>query len=137
MDRLTNASQEELLTVPTIGPKIAESILAFFRQEANRDIIEELRRAGVRLEEEAVELRERPLSGQEFVITGRLETFPRSEVEARIKELGGSVGSSVTRKTTHLVVGAEPGSKLERARALGTKVLSEEEFLRLLEGENK
>ncbi|TEU03495.1 MAG: NAD-dependent DNA ligase LigA, partial [Dehalococcoidia bacterium] len=96
MDRLASASEEELLAVPTIGPKIAESILAFFRQEANRDIIEELRRAGVRLEEEAVELRERPLLGQEFVLTGRLETFPRSEVEARIKELGGSVGSSVT-----------------------------------------
>jgi len=137
MDRLASASEEELLAVPTIGPKIAESILAFFRQEANRDIIEELRRAGVRLEEEAVELRERPLLGQEFVLTGRLETLPRSEVEARIKELGGSVGSSVTKKTTHLVVGAEPGSKLERARALGTKVLNEEEFLRLLEGENK
>lgn len=137
MDRLASASEEELLAVPTIGPKIAESILAFFRQEANRHIIDELRKAGVRLEEEAVELRERPLLGQEFVITGRLETFPRSEVEARIKELGGSVGSSVTRKTTHLVVGAEPGSKLEKARALGTKVLREEELLRLLEGENK
>ncbi|MBA7484539.1 DNA ligase [subsurface metagenome] len=137
MDRLASASEEELLAVPTIGPKIAESILAFFRHEANRHIIDELRKAGVRLEEEAVELRERPLLGQEFVLTGRLETFPRSEVEARIKELGGSVGSSVTRKTTHLVVGAEPGSKLERARALGTKVLNEEEFLRLLEGENK
>ena len=137
MDRLASASEEELLAVPTIGPKIAESILAFFRQEANRHIIDELRRAGVRLEEEAVELRERPLLGQEFVLTGRLETFPRSEVEARIKELGGSVGSSVTRKTTHLVVGAEPGSKLEKARALGTKVLREEELLRLLERENK
>ncbi len=137
MDRLASASEEELLAVPTIGPKIAESILAFFRQEANRHIIDELRKAGVRLEEEAVELRERPLLGQEFVLTGRLETFPRSEVEARIKELGGSVGSSVTRKTTHLVVGAEPGSKLEKARALGTKVLREEELLRLLEGENK
>jgi len=137
VDRLASASTEELLAVPTIGPKIAESILAFFRQEANRHIIEELRGAGVRLEEEAVELRERPLLGQEFVITGRLETFPRSEAEARIKELGGSVGSSFTKKTTHLVAGAEPGSKLEKARALGTNVLSEEEFLRLLEGGNK
>jgi DNA ligase (NAD+) len=137
MDKLANASIDDLLEVPTVGPKIAESIRAFFHQEANRRIIDELRHAGVRLEEEAVEVRERPLLGQEFVLTGRLETFPRSEVEARIKEMGGSVGSSVTRKTTHLVVGAEPGSKLEKARALGTKVLSEEEFHHLLEESNK
>jgi DNA ligase (NAD+) len=137
MNKLANASIDDLLEVPSVGPKIAESILAFFRQEDNRRIIDELRKAGVRLEEEAVEVIERPLSGQEFVLTGRLETFPRSEVEARIKEMGGSVGSSVTRKTTHLVVGAEPGSKLKKARALGTKVLSEEEFRHLLEESNK
>jgi DNA ligase (NAD+) len=137
MDKLASASEEEFLAVPSIGPKVAESILAFFRQEDNRRIIDELRHAGVRLEEEAVEVRERPFLGQEFVLTGRLETFPRSEVEALIKEMGGSVGSSVTRKTTHLVVGTEPGSKLEKARALGTKVLSEEEFHHLLEESNK
>ena len=139
MDRLVNASEEELLSVPTIGPKIAESILAFFRQEANRSIIDELRMAGVRLEEEAEARvgeeggeRKKPLLGQEFVLTGSLEAFPRSAAEARIKELGGSVGSSVTRKTTYLVAGTDPGSKLEKARALGTKLLNEEEFLRLL-----
>jgi len=133
IDRLANASTENLLEVPTIGPKIAESIVTFFRQKANRDIIEELRRAGVRLEEEAGKRKEMPLLGQEFVLTGRLEGFPRSEAEARIKELGGSVGSSVTKKTTHLVVGADPGSKLEKARALGTRLLNEEEFRSLLE----
>ena len=137
IDRLAKASTEELLEVPTIGPKIADSIYAFFRQEANRRIIDKLRKSGVRLEEEAVGRIERPLLGQEFVVTGRLEAFPRSEAEARIKELGGSVGSSVTRKTTYLVMGAEPGSKLEKARALGTNLLNEEDFLRLLEEAHK
>ncbi len=133
MDRLAHASEEKLLEVPTIGPKIAESILAFFRQESNRRIIDELRQAGVKLVEEEGEPKEQPLLGHEFVLTGRLEAFSRSEAEARVKELGGSVGSSVTRKTTYVVIGAEPGSKLEKARALGVKELSEEEFLRLLE----
>jgi len=133
MDRLATASIEELLSVPTIGPKIADSIHAFFRQEANLRVIDKLKRAGVRLEEKAVERKELPLLGQEFVLTGRMEALPRSEAEARIKELGGGIGSSVTRKTTYIVVGVDPGSKLEKTRSLGTKTLSEEEFLRLLE----
>jgi len=121
------------MSIPTVGPKIADSIVAFFRQEENKKIIDRLRKAGVRLEAEAVKPEELPLSGQEFVITGTLEAFSRQEAEARIKALGGSTGSSVTRKTTCLVVGAEPGSKLARAQELGTTQLSEEQFLRLLE----
>lgn len=132
MDKLANASQEELLSIPTVGPKIADSVVAFFKQAQNKNIMERLRKAGVRLEEEAVKPRELPLAGQEFVITGRLETFSRQEAEAQIKALGGSTGNSVTKKTTYLVVGAEPGSKLARAQALGTKLLTEEELLRLL-----
>jgi DNA ligase (NAD+) len=76
--------------------------------------------------------KELPLAGKEFVVTGKLESFTRSEAEAKIKELGGAVGSSVTKKTTHLVVGADPGSKLDRARQLGTIVLTEEQFLKML-----
>ena len=132
LDRLANATMEELLSIPSIGPKIAESIVAFFRQGGNRKIIEKLRKAGVRLEEAPPKPKELPLAGQEFVITGRLEAFTRQEAEAKIKELGGTVGSSVTKKTTYLVVGAEPGSKLDKARSIGTKLLTEEEFLRLL-----
>jgi len=133
IDRLAQASKEELASIPSIGPKIADSIHAYFQQESNLQVIDKLRKAGVRLEEKPAERKEMPLSGQEFVLTGRLEAFPRSQAEARIKELGGSVGSSVTKKTTYLVVGADPGSKLEKARSLGTKLLTEEEFLRLLE----
>ena len=132
IDKLAKASTEELLSIPAVGPKLADSIVAFFSQEENRKIIERLRKAGVRLEEEAVKPEDLPLAGQEFVITGRLEAFSRQEAEAQVKTLGGSTGSSVTGKSTYLVVGAEPGSKLARAQALGTKQLTEEEFLRLL-----
>jgi len=132
MDNLAKAPREELTALPTIGPKIADSILAFFRQGENKKIMARLKKAGVKLEEKKAKPEELPLAGLEFVITGRLETFSRPEAEAKIKALGGSTGSSVTRKTTHLVVGADPGSKLAKARELGTKQISEEELLRLL-----
>lgn len=132
LEKLAEASREELMSIPTIGPKIADSIVAFFRQEGNRRIIKRLKEAGVRLEEEAVKAEAKPLSGMEFVLTGSLESFPRNEAEERIKALGGTTGSSVSRKTSYLVVGADPGSKLDRARELGTKLLNEEEFLQLL-----
>ena len=132
MDKLADASREELLSIPTIGPKIADSIIAFFKEEENRRIIERLRGAGVRLEE-AARAEELPLAGKEFVLTGRLEILSRQEAEARIKALGGTTKSDVTRKTTYLVVGAEPGSKLARAQALGIKQINEEELLKLLE----
>jgi len=131
IDKLANASREQLMSIPTIGPKIADSIATFFKQKENRKIIERLRKAGVKLEE-IVKPEKLPLSGMEFVITGRLEAFSRPEAEARIKALGGSTGSSVTKKTTYLVAGADPGSKLARAQELGTKLLTEEELLRLL-----
>jgi len=134
IDELASATEEELTAIPAIGPKIAESVMAFFRQESNRKVIEKLRRAGVKLEDEAVSTAELPLAGQEFVLTGKLETFPRSEAEARIKALGGSVGSSVIRKTTTVVAGADPGSKLDRARELGIQIIDEEDLLKLIEG---
>jgi DNA ligase (NAD+) len=130
---LTQASEEDLRTIPDIGPKIAESVVAFFRQESNRKIIEKLRKAGVRLSEAPAKPKESPLAGLEFIVTGTLSRFTRQEAEGRIKELGGSVGSTVNRKTNYLVVGANPGSKLEKARSLGTKILTEEEFLSLIE----
>ncbi len=140
IDNLAKASIDELMRIPGIGPKVAESVVTFFRQESNRKIIEKLRSYGVKLEEEAPAAppKKLPLRGMEFVFTGRLESFSRSEAEEKVKSLGASVGSTVTRRTTYLVVGADPGSKLEKAKALGTKLLTEEEFLRLLrEAEEK
>ena len=132
IESLAGASKEELTRIPAIGPKIADSIIAFFRQEENRTIIKRLKEAGVRLEEGVAEAEELPLSGVEFVLTGKLESFSRQEAEERIKALGGSAGSNVTRKTTYVVAGADAGSKLAKARELGTKQLNEEEFLNLI-----
>ena len=132
IDALEKASREDLMNIETIGPKIAESIIAFFQQEENRNIIQRLREAGVRLEGTIASTSELPLSGTEFVVTGRLENFSRQEAEGKIKELGGAAKSNVTHNTDYVVVGADPGSKLTRAQELGIKILNEEEFSKLL-----
>ncbi len=133
LDALAEATVEELMSIPAIGPKIADSVAAFFRQTENRAIIQKLKDAKVRLEETAHSQKTLPLSGMEFVLTGSMEAFSRPEAEARIRALGGSAGSTVTRQTTYLVVGANPGSKLAKGQDLGTRQLTEAEFLNLLE----
>ena len=131
---LADASRERLMSVSTIGPKIADSIIAFFQQEENRKIIQRLEDAGVKLAEKKAKPEKLPLAGLEFVITGRLEALSRQEAEAKIKALGGTAKDSVTRKTSYLVVGEEPGgTKKTRAQELGTKQIDEKELLRLLE----
>jgi len=140
IDALAEASEEELSNISSIGPKIAEGIVTFFRQEGNKRIIEKLRKAGVRLESEKIEkvgeglVPSLPLAGREFVFTGKLESFSRSEAEAKIKALGGKAGSDVTKKTSYVVVGTDPGSKLAKAQKLGTKTLTEAQLLGLLDG---
>ncbi|MCK4581240.1 MAG: NAD-dependent DNA ligase LigA, partial [Dehalococcoidia bacterium] len=135
IDELARASQESLLALPSIGPKIAESVVTFFRQEGNRLIIDRLRKAGVRLARENAERagpQGLPLAGLEFVLTGQLESLTRQEAEARVKALGGKAAWDVTRKTSYLVIGADPGAKLARAQQLGVETLSEADFLRLI-----
>jgi len=133
LEALSRASREELMDIEAIGPKIADSIIAFFHAEENRKIIQRLLKAGVRMEEEIAGPKELPLAGLEFVITGRLESFSRQEAEAKIKELGGTAKDNVTRKTNYLVVGADPGgNKMVKAQELGTKQIDENELLRLL-----
>lgn len=137
LDKLAAANEEELTSVPTIGPKIAASITAFFREESNLQIIKRLKEAGVKTEEIPVEIKTLPLSGREFVITGTLAAYPRPEAEARIKALGGTAKDTVTKRTNYLVVGAEPGSKLAKAQLLGIIILNEAEFLKLLEDSSR
>ena len=130
---LTSASRDNLIRIPAIGAEIADSIIAFFRQKENQRIIQRLRESGVRLEEELTRRGELPLANMELVITGRLKSFTRDEAETRIKALGGTPKDNVTRNTTYLVAGTDPGSKSARARALGVTQINEEEFISLLE----
>ena len=132
IDALSRATAEELTQIQGIGPKIAESVVAFFQNDKNRSIIEELKKAGVALKEHTGEQKDLPLKGWQFVLTGTLGALTRGDAEARIKALGGSIGSSVSKKTTCVVAGADPGSKLEKAQKLGIKIIGEDEFLKLI-----
>jgi DNA ligase (NAD+) len=137
IDQLAGASQEGLSAIPSIGPKIAEGIVTFFRQDGNKQIIEKLREKEVgqglgKRKTAATKPEDLPLSGLEFVLTGKLDSFSRPEAEAKIKALGGKAGSDVTEKTSYVVVGAAPGSKLAKAEELGTETLTEAQFLKLL-----
>ena len=133
IDALMAASEEELTVIPSIGPKIASAVVAYFRNESNRKVIEKLRVAGVRLEDEArQEPTERPLDGMRFVVTGRLQSFSRSQIEDKIKQSGGAVSGSVSRKTDYLVAGEDAGSKLADAQELDVRTLTEEELLSLI-----
>lgn len=134
LDRLAQASEEEMTSIPEIGPKIADSVSAFFGEEHNLFVIEKLKAAGVKMTEETG-TGEGFLSGKRFVLTGKLERMTRSEAKGKIVDRGGEVSESVGRKTDYLVAGEDPGSKLEKALALGIKILSEGEFLDLL-GDN-
>ncbi|PKB78129.1 MAG: hypothetical protein BZY88_19845 [SAR202 cluster bacterium Io17-Chloro-G9] len=132
---LTGATQEELTEIAGIGPKIGESVVAYFGVPHNLEVITRLKQAGVDPQQEAVDpvsTEELPFHSLIFVITGTLSSLSRREGETQIKALGGGVTSSVTGKTDYLVAGESPGSKLAAASRLGTKVLDEAAFLELL-----
>jgi DNA ligase (NAD+) len=127
--RLPDASVDDLLAINGVGPALAEAVHDYFQLPESRRLIERLLAAGV--EPRAPRRREGPLQGKTFVITGTLSSMTRGEAEERIKALGGTVGSSVSKKTEYLVVGADPGSKLEKARKLKVPVLDEAAFIQL------
>ena len=138
IEDLSRAGEEDLTTIEGIGPKIADSIIAWFQAPANQRVIEKLRASGLRLEQESLPASATPsgaapFGGLTFVVTGTLSTFSRSEAESRIKRLGGKVTTSVTKKTSYIVVGESPGSKADKAAQLGTPILDEAAFQRLLD----
>ncbi len=132
LERLMNADEAELARIPGIGPVVAKHIVTFFRQPHNREVIEKLRRAGVHWEEGEKAAAPKPLAGKSFVFTGTLSSMTREEAKRQVEALGGHVTNSVSRKTDYVVVGENPGSKLDKARRLGVEILDEAEFLALL-----
>jgi len=132
MDKLARASEEELTGVTEVGPKVAEGILEFFSESANRKLIERLRDAGLNMKEERAAVHDTKFAGMTFVFTGTLANRSREEAEALVAAHGGKAGSSVSKKTSYVVVGADPGSKFDKAKSLKVPILDESQFEKLL-----
>ncbi|MBI3990369.1 MAG: NAD-dependent DNA ligase LigA [candidate division NC10 bacterium] len=132
MDRLLKADEEEIAGIYGIGPTIARSLRQWIAQKENVKLIERLRKAGVTMEEEGAGPEEQPLRGMTLVFTGGLESLTRDEAQELVMRLGGKVTSPVSKKTTYVVVGRDPGSKYDEARRLGVKILDEAAFKKLV-----
>jgi DNA ligase (NAD+) len=129
MDELSKATPEAIDEIPGVGTTIAQSLADFLSRKSNLAVIAKLREAGVRMKAEKEGAgKPKKLAGKTFVLTGILQRYSREEASERIIALGGRTSDSVSKKTDYLVVGSEPGSKLKKARTLGVKILSEEEF---------
>ncbi len=134
LERLSQASLEELSSVREVGPKIAQSVYEFFSHEETQAFLKKLKAVGIQPQEvEKVEVKDSSLAGKTFVFTGEL-SMPRSEAEALVKRRGAKATSSVSKKTDYVVVGASPGSKYQKAVELGVTILDEQEFLDLING---
>ncbi len=134
IDELKNATYEQLVAIPEIGDKIARSIIDYFRQPENLEIIERLRKAGVRMQAEAQDVPQK-LSGLSFVVTGNFGSpQKRKEIEQLVEKYGGRKMSSVSLKTNYIIAGDKPGaSKMEKAKKLGIPVITAEEFYKMIE----
>ncbi len=130
LEKLREASLEDLKAIPQIGTVVAESVYTYFRSPRHQKELDRLLDVGVEIE--TPKRTAQPLKGRTFVLTGTFESLSRDEAKDRILELGGRVSSSVGKETSYVVVGAEPGSKADKAKKLGRPVLSEKEFLAML-----
>ena len=130
MERIAGASAEDLQQVEGVGPELAQSIRSFFGSEAGRDAWQQLRDVGVNMKQpRAKRPAGLPLAGKTVVVTGTLERFTRTEIQEKIKALGGKPAGSVSSKTDLVLVGDSPGSKAEKARRLNVRVVDEETFV--------
>jgi DNA ligase (NAD+) len=133
LDPIMDAGRDTLEAVPNIGPAVAEDIRAFFHQQHNRDVIQQLRAAGVHWPKvERRDIGDQPLAGKTFVLTGTLTSMTRDEAKHRLQALGATVSGSVSKKTSYVVVGEEAGSKADQAKELGVPMLNEQEFRALI-----
>jgi len=132
VEELAAAGAEELENVPEVGPKVAASVVDFFAEVANRNVIKKLSKAGVRPKAEKREVKSQKLAGKSFVFTGGLANRSREDAGELVQQHGGKVSGSVSKKTDYVVVGTDPGSKYEKAKELGVAILSEGEFEKLI-----
>jgi len=132
LDSLMNATEEALMAVPDIGGITAANLLSWFASPQSRDLIERLRQAGVNFQSKE-QVTDTRFAGMTFVLTGALSLFTRDEATAKIEALGGKASGSVSKKTTYVVAGENAGSKLKKANDLGIPVLSEQEFLNMIQ----
>jgi DNA ligase (NAD+) len=130
LDRIATLSAEQLMAAEEVGPKVAAAILAWFAQPRNRELIEQLRAAGLNFRQEVRRRTAGPLAGCTYVLTGTLPTLKRDEAKALLEAAGAKVAGSVSKKTTAVVAGEDAGSKLDKARELGVEVIDEAELLR-------
>ncbi len=135
LENIKNAEFERLVQIPGIGEKAAKSLLGYFKDESNRTILAKLEQYGVNPKGSAVEKVSDIFEGKTFVITGTLSQ-PRNVFEEKIKQLGGKTSSSVSKKTSYVIAGENPGSKFDKASALGVIILNERDFILLSEGKN-
>ena len=133
IEALKNATEQELTSIDQIGPVLAKSIYEYFHNPQNLKVIDKLIAAGVNTIQKKTQKSDK-LEGKTFVVTGTLENFKRDEIERIIKENGGKVTSSVSKKTDYVLAGAEAGSKLDKAQQLGVKIINEKQFIEMLNG---
>ncbi len=133
IEKLQRASLQDVEKILNIGPIVAKSAHEWFANKHNVKLLDKLFRAGIKIKKQNLESRILKLEGKSFVVTGSLESMSRDEAKAKIRELGGQVSESVSKKTSYVVVGAEPGSKAQKAEKLGVKILSEQDFLKMIE----
>lgn len=132
LDALIEADEETMTNIDSIGPKIAESVAAFFKKEKNLELIRQLKNAGLSMKQEQTELISKALEGKKLVLTGTLSTYTRKEAKELIEKHGGSTTSSVSKNTDYVLAGDSPGSKLDKAQQLDIKILDEEAFKKLI-----
>jgi len=132
MEKIADAKPEELMEVGEVGPKIAEGVREFFSESANRKLIDRLRQVGVNMKDERHAPLSKKLAGKTFVFTGTLANRSREEAESLVAAHGGKAGSSVSKKTSYVVVGTDPGSKFDKAKSLGVPILDESQFEKLI-----
>jgi DNA ligase (NAD+) len=131
MDNLVAAKKEDFDNIYEVGPVMAESIADYFSQPQSKKLIEELKKAGLNFKEKILEVKT-PLTGKSVVFTGELKNYTRLQAEDLVRKTGGDVSSSVSRNTDFVVAGENPGSKYDKAKKLGVKIISEKEFKEML-----